>query len=234
MIGFRAPFLEVNEHTRKVLNDNKYIKYESSYNTDNPMAPFTMDSGPVKNSSVASESYPGLWQIPLNAVKNSTHKAVYSMDPGRITHDNSNEYPQDGKSKFIPAGDMRDLLIQNFDEQRVGSRIPFSVNFHTPWMNADGYATALSEFLDYTRKFDDVFFITYTELIVWMQNPVPLSKMPKQSDVCVSIVVPPKTFWEQWGTVVLVTSIVIGPVFLLSSVVLFAQMFFLVAIRNPA
>ncbi|AGE56244.1 polysaccharide deacetylase [Paramecium bursaria Chlorella virus NE-JV-1] len=230
MIGFRAPFLEVNEHTRKVLYDDKNILYESSYNTDAPMVPFTLDSGLVKNSSVASESYPGLWQIPLNSISNAMHKATYSMDPGRISQDQT-ESPATG-SKFIPANDMRDLLIQNFNEHRE-NRLPFSVNFHTPWMNADGYAAALGKFLDYTRRFDDVYFITYTELIEWMKNPVPVSKMPKQSRSCVPIVVPAETFWNKYGDLILVVSIVVGPVFTLSFGTLIAHVFFLIALKNP-
>jgi peptidoglycan/xylan/chitin deacetylase (PgdA/CDA1 family) len=231
MVGFRAPFLEVNEHTREVLYDDKNIKYESSYNTETPLAPFTMDSGPVKNSSVEFESWPGLWQIPLNVVQNSTHDAAFTMDPGRISQSQT-ESPPDG-SLFIPADDMLNLLIQNFEDSYYDSRIPFSVNFHTPWMKADGYAAALGEFLEYTRNFDDVYFITYTELIDWMRNPIPLSAMPKQSSECVSVDVPPESFWSRYGYIIIIVSAVLGPVLLLSVGTLLAQLFFVLALKNP-
>ena len=232
MTGFRAPFLDVNEHTRRVLNKDRKILYESSYNSDYNMAPFTMDNGPFKNSSMA-ESYPGFWQVPLNSVQNKVHKAAYTMDPGRISQ-TIHEFPFDIPGEFIPASSMFDLLVQNFDDNRNGNRIPFSVNFHTPWMQVDGYASAFSDFLEYTREFDDVYYVTYTELIEWMKKPIPLSQMPKQSSTCIPIIVAPKTFWEQWGTVILVAAIVAGPVFTLTIGMLIAQIFFLIILKNPA
>ena len=231
MKGFRAPYLETNEHVRKVLYDDEFIEYDSTYNpSGKTMAPFTMDSGLVKNSSLDSESWPGMWQIPVNAVEGGSHEAVYSMYPGRISHAISEPYEPSGT--FIHADSMLDLLVENFNTQYNGSRLPFSINFHTPWMNADGYSAALGEFLEYTRHFEDVYFITYSELVAWMRNPVPLSKMPPKNSQCVQITVPKEKFWKLYGTVIIVTSLVIGPILVMSLSVLIAQIVYLMFFKK--
>lgn len=236
MRGFRAPYLETNENVRKVLYEDGFIEYDSTYNPSGyPMAPFTMDSGLVKNSSLEFESWPGLWQIPVNAVEGESHEAVYSMDPGRISHGPSEPYQSSASvGTFIPADIMLDLLVDNFHTQYNGSRLPFSVNFHTPWLNAPGYSTALGEFLEYVRNFEDVYFITYSELVAWMRNPVPLSDMPPRDSQCIPIIVPPVKFWSKYGTAIIVTSIVIGPILLMSVSVLVAQLVFLVFFKKTA
>jgi hypothetical protein len=234
MKGFRAPYLETNEHVRKILYEDEFIEYDSTYNPSGySLAPFTMDSGLVKNSSLESESWPGLWQIPVNAVEGETHEAVYSMDPGRISHGYVDPHESSVPAgEFIPADMMLDLLVDNFHAQYNGSRLPFSVNFHTPWMNADGYSAALGEFLEYVGHFEDVYFITYSELMAWMRNPIPLNKMPPKNSQCVPIIVPKEPFWKKYGTAVIVTSIVIGPILLMSVSVLIAQIIFLVFFKK--
>jgi len=233
MKGFRAPYLETNENVRKVLFDDDFIEYDSTYNPyKKTMAPFTMDSGLVKNSSLEFESWPGLWQIPVNEVEDETYESAYSMDPGRISQGVIEPYETEGE--FIPAENMLDLLVNNFHKQYNGSRLPFSVNFHTPWLNAPGYSAALGEFLEYVRNFDDVYFITYSELVAWMRNPVPLDEMPPKNSQCIPITVPPIKFWSKYGTAVIVASIVIGPVLLMSVSVLIAQIIFLVFFKKTA
>jgi peptidoglycan/xylan/chitin deacetylase (PgdA/CDA1 family) len=231
MKGFRAPYLETNENVRKILYEDDYIEYDSSYNPyRRSMAPFTMDSGLVKNSSLSSESWPGLWQIPVNPVESDGFDAVYSMDPGRLSH--AVYEPGETPGAFIPAEEMLDLLIENFQIQYNGSRLPFSVNFHTPWMNADGYSAALGEFLEYTSQLDDVYFITYSELVSWMRDPVPLSMMPLKNTQCVPIIVPKEKFWTKYGTTMTIISIVIGPILVMSLFVLIAQIIFLVFYKD--
>ncbi|AGE59899.1 polysaccharide deacetylase [Acanthocystis turfacea Chlorella virus TN603.4.2] len=231
MKGFRAPYLETNENVRKILYEDEYIEYDSTYNpSDYTMAPFTMDSGLVKNSSVKSETWPGLWEIPVNPVESDGFNAVYSMDPGRLSH--GAVEPHETTGTFIPSHEMLDLLIENFHVQYNGSRLPFSVNFHTPWMNADGYSAALGEFLEYTRQFEDVYFITFSELIAWMRNPVPLSMMPPKNTQCVPITVPKDSFWTTYGTTMTIIGLIIGPIFVMSCFVLIAQIIFLVFYKN--
>ena len=225
MVGFRAPYLEVNEHVRKVLYDDKNIKYDSSYNVDKPLAPFTMDSGLVKNSSVASESWPGLWQIPLISFGKGHGVGRYAMDPGRITQAIADPLTI---GQFIPASDMFDVLVSSFEKEYVnGSKLPFSINFHTPWLNAPDYATNLGLFLKYTSQFEDVYYITYSELIDWMKNPIPLEDMPQNNRFCTYVSVPPISFWNRYKNETLVTAIVVGPIIILSIGTLLAQIIFI-------
>jgi hypothetical protein len=166
----------------------------------------------------------------VNPVESEDYEAVYSMDPGRLSQ--AMYEPGQTPGAFIPPENMLDLLVENFEKQYNGSRLPFSVNFHTPWMNAEGYAEALGEFLDYTKQFEDVYFITYTELIEWMRNPIPLSEMPPKNTQCVPIVVPKDSFWTTDGSTMTIDAIVIGPILVMSTAVLIAQVIFLVFFKN--
>lgn len=234
MIGFRPPYLEINENVRNVLVDDPTIRWSSDLNhyidgadlNGTQLWPFTMDSGFVKNSSLEHESHPGFWEIPLNPIMSEIFNPVYSMDPGRITSGTEVPEPHDGD--FIPADDLMDLLIENFNGVYNNKRSPFAINFHTPWLMADGYAQILTEFLDYTKSFDDVYFVTFSELIEWMKNPVPLEKMPPRNLECVPEIIPPKSFWEKYNIPIIVTAISIGPVITISICILIAQFIFIV------
>jgi len=234
MVGFRPPYLEINENVRNVLAADPDIQWSSDFNNQydvsivnsSQMWPFTMDSGVVKNSSLGYESHPGLWEIPLNPIESDTFDAIYSMDPGRINQD---EYdPEEKIGAFIPANDLTELLIENFNSVYASNKSPFSINFHTPWLMVDGYDQALSEFLDYAKSFDDVYFVTFSELIEWMRNPVPLEEMPPRNLECVPEIIPPKSFWEKYNIPIIVTAISIGPVITISICILIAQLIFIV------
>lgn len=234
MIGFRPPYLEINENVRNVLANDPNIQWSSDFNhqyevetlNNTQMWPFTMDSGVVKNSSLEYESHPGFWEIPLNPIMSETFDPIYSMDPGRITSGAEVPEPHDGD--FIPANDLMDLLVENFNGVYTSNRSPFAINFHTPWLLADGYAEVLTEFLEYTKSFDDVYFVTFSELIEWMKNPVPLEKMPPRNLECVPEIIPPKSFWEKYKIPIIVTAISIGPVITISICILIAQLIFIV------
>jgi hypothetical protein len=221
MVGFRAPYLETDVDTRRVLYEDGIIQWEASYYTDTyPLSPFTEDSGLVINST-GIESWPGMWQIPLNLIDDDENGATYTMDPGRMSE--SDDDPNDPGS-FVPAEQMLNALIKTFDAQYYnGTKLPFSVNFHTPWLLAEGYSAALGEFLDYVRQFDDVYFITFSQLVAWMKDPIPLEFMAPVDRGCELIVIPPLTFLQKYGTFIILLSAILGPLILLSFAVAIAQ-----------
>jgi peptidoglycan/xylan/chitin deacetylase (PgdA/CDA1 family) len=175
MIGFRAPYLDTNTEVRKTLFDGTDIQWESTYNVDpkspwfhnnSKVWPFTMDSGTVLKSKIIDhESYPGRWEVPLIAVTDGTND--YSMDPGVAL-----------RGAALKPGDTMKMLHNTLDESRNGNRAPMGIYFHTPWLATPGYVNVLNDFIDYAIKYDDVRFVTTSQLIDWMKNPKNVEEMP--------------------------------------------------------
>jgi peptidoglycan/xylan/chitin deacetylase (PgdA/CDA1 family) len=132
MIGFRHPYLVNNPATRRVLSDAGLV-YDSTMienfpSESSPAAgqrvwPFTMDAGipvncewnaPDGKCSQQNESYPGLWEVPMWELQDSTGTHIATMDP---------------------EGDVYNLLLDNFNMNYNGNKAPFGIFIHAPWFD---------------------------------------------------------------------------------------------------
>jgi len=175
ILGYRTPFLVNNNATRKIIHDAGLL-YDASmieaFQEDSEVEtapgqrvwPFTMDQGipincnwnfPDGQCNQTSEKYPGLWEVPLWELQNSNGDHLFSMDP---------------------TGDVYNILVENFNMNYQNNRAPFGLFVHAPWFNKDTTA-ATNKFLDYAFAQPNVWAVTTTQLIRWMQNPVPASQM---------------------------------------------------------
>lgn len=175
LAGFRAPYLINNPQTRKALAEEK-ILYDSSmiqaFSQGGLMStapgqrvfPFTMDRGipidcnwnyPDGQCNGTTESYAGLWEVPLWELQNEAGEHLFSMDP---------------------EGDVFNIYKENFDMNYNNNRAPFGIFLHAPWFN-DKNTRALNQFMDYAMSLPDVWAITTRQLVEWMKNPVPASQM---------------------------------------------------------
>jgi len=175
LVGYRTPYLVNNPQTRQAMFDEKLL-YDSSmiqaFSKGAPMStqpgqrvfPFTMDKGipmncnwnyPDGQCNGTSESYPGLWEAPLWELQNAAGEHLFSMDP---------------------EGDVFNIYKENFDMNYYNNRAPFGVFLHAPWFT-DKNTRALNQFMDYAMSLPNVWAITTRQLIEWMKDPVPASKM---------------------------------------------------------
>eukprot|EP00890_Picochlorum_soloecismus_P000809 jgi/Picsp_1/1729/NSC_05202-R1_hypothetical chitooligosaccharide deacetylase len=186
MVGFRSPYLVHNPQVRDILHqngllyDSSIIEYINSQSqTSNSFSerlwPYTMDKGIVQDCEwtkpaghcTEQENYPGLWEVPMWPLLNDTLDKLnnaYSMDPG----------PGFG-------GDVYSTFATNFDQAYNGNRAPFPIYLHAPWFTDDNIA-ATNKFIEYALSKGDVYFVTMTELINWMQNPIPASEYQKKAN----------------------------------------------------
>merc|ERR1712142_1198743 len=66
-----------------------------------------------------------------------------------------------------------DLLLNNFLRHYLTNRAPFPMFMHAGWFTANPYRwEALNDFIDTVLAQPDVFFVTATDVIEWMKNPV--------------------------------------------------------------
>ena len=156
----------------QLLEDNGFsydstIGFELAEMDQRPF-PFTMNNAipdPSCNTCSPQESYPGLWEIPLWALQYNGQ--VYPMDPGM-----SRTY----RKKMSVASSSEDVLRTAFDVAYNGNRAPLPIAVHPFWFN-DDRVRETQTFINYALAQDDVYFVTMTQLMEWMQDPVPASSM---------------------------------------------------------
>ncbi|EFN52371.1 hypothetical protein CHLNCDRAFT_138801 [Chlorella variabilis] len=177
--GFRNPYLQTNPTVREVLHDNGFLFDSTLMENDvsisdsmhNRVWPYTLDFGIAQNCDWFSpaqtcnseERYPGMWEVPLYIMSG---KGVYTMD-----------YGSDNRHSLY------DILMTNFEETYYGNRAPFPIYIHTPWFNDDRIAD-LQKFADYTMELGDVYWVTMSQLIEWMRNPIPASELRRSGAMC--------------------------------------------------
>ena len=175
LVGYRVPYLVHNPEVRQIMYEAG-LMYDASmisvFSEDSQVEnrpgqrvfPFTMDHGipidcnwnyPDGQCNGSTEMYPGLWEVPLWELQNQAGDHLYTMDP---------------------EGDVLGLLQENFNMNYQNNRAPFGIFVHATWF--DPYKTdAVNKFLDWAMSFPDVWVVTTTQLVKWMQNPVPTSQM---------------------------------------------------------
>ena len=158
--GFRVPFLGTSEEEVKVLHENSFT-YEASMSTPELYWPFTLDyKSPICNSPATcpAQSYPGLWLVPVNPLKQSNGFNCDTLDACNV--------PQ-SKQEWV------DLLWANFNAHYETNRSPF--NLYSQADQPGNRADALREFLSQALALGDVYVVTHSQIIDWVRNPVPSS-----------------------------------------------------------
>lgn len=111
-----------------------------------------------------TKPYPGLWEIPVNPLSNE-----YNTCP---TADQC-VFPSSDESD--DSDDIVTFLQENFEHHYTTNRAPFQINFHVNWFTSKNKVKALSKFIEnLLAKYNDVYFITYQQLVSWLRSPTAL------------------------------------------------------------
>lgn len=73
--------------------------------------------------------------------------------------------------------EVAENLMKNFKRHYESNRAPFGLYFHSAWFNTQHYRRGFLRFLDEIIKNPDVYFVTKWQLLQWMQQPTPLSRI---------------------------------------------------------
>ncbi|KAJ3191788.1 hypothetical protein HK101_007413 [Irineochytrium annulatum] len=155
--GFRAPYLNFNMSTFERISSLGYL-YDSSVSVNpssNPLFPWTYDHGvPVTcNTGI------WLWEVPMYTMNNNLGIASALMDPG-------------GDHVTLLAAFKRNFLDYHYNQNRA----PFGIWLHAAWILEDPtrIAGVLHPFMDWVNEVtnNSTYFVTASQLIAWMQNPV--------------------------------------------------------------
>jgi len=146
------------------------LMYDSSAPTIRQDAswPYTLDNGFADDIDCVSTNtcgtitpHKGLWEIPLYSFffQDATKPPV-SMDPD---YDN---------------GGLLNLLKDNFNFRYNGNRQPLAIAVHAVHCNEpEAKVKVFREFIKWCIGQKDVYFVTYSQLIEYMKNPVKASEL---------------------------------------------------------
>jgi len=165
--GFRAPYLQPGGDTMFEAMARCGMLYDTSLpaaENNPPIWPYTLNHKSTQECKIGpcpKNSHPGLWEVPM----------VYYQDEQKppsvcamidACHDNGTK-----QSAY-------DLLLNNFLRHYLTNRAPFPMFMHAGWFTTSSYRwEALNDFIDTVLSQPDVYFVTPTDVIDWMKNPVP-------------------------------------------------------------
>merc|ERR1712142_1244086 len=164
--GFRAPYLQPGGDVMFEAMARCGMLYDTSLpaaENNPPIWPYTLNHKSTQECKIGpcpKNSHPGLWEVPM----------VYYQDEQKppsvcamidACHDNGTK-----QSAY-------DLLLNNFLRHYLTNRAPFPMFMHAGWFTTSSYRwEALNDFIDTVLAQPDVFFVTATDVIEWMKNPV--------------------------------------------------------------
>ncbi|XP_017485935.1 PREDICTED: mucin-5AC-like, partial [Rhagoletis zephyria] len=166
--GMRAPFLSVGGNKMyKMLYDSNFT-YDSSlpvYENRPPSWPYTFDYKIFHDCMIPpcpTRSYPGVWQVPMVMWQD--------LNGGRCSMGDacSNPSESDGVYKMI---------MKNFERHYTTNRAPFGLYYHAAWFTQPHHKEGFIKFLDAINQMPDVWIVTNWQMLQWVRDPTPLSRI---------------------------------------------------------
>ncbi|XP_077546080.1 chitin deacetylase 7-like [Haemaphysalis longicornis] len=175
--GFRGPLLYTGgDKGFRMLH--KYFRYDSSLvhqrvRGEHPVYPYTMNFGFRRSCTVEpcpKGTYPGLWVLPMNV--------FFAEGAGDV-------FPCAMADACIPqpetANDTFNYLRSNFEEFYNTNRAPFPVFLHEGYLKHPERKAGYLQFVDWLLQKDDVYLVTSSDVLRFMEDPKPLSDYARRT-----------------------------------------------------
>ncbi|XP_046664819.1 chitin deacetylase 1 [Homalodisca vitripennis] len=171
IVGMRAPFLKPGRNTQyEVVEDFGFI-YDSSVGVPplrTPVWPYTLDykiSHECKSGTCPTKSFPGIWEVPLNAHYVETYEGGHCPYLDQcVLHNHDKD-------------DVFEWLQEDFYRSYKQNRAPYMLPFHTNWFQLKELEDGLHKFVEWVLTLDDVWFVTVTQALTWMTDPRPVKDL---------------------------------------------------------
>lgn len=174
--GWRSPSLKpVGDDQYKILKAFGFV-YDSTliskrvFNGKSGVFPFTLDYGwtePCQQGPCPKNKHPELWEIPVSSLEN-------------IKHGHSCKYADGCPQPMLTAAETEEFLWRNFLRHYQSNRHPFSINLTQKWFHWHYHQNyqGLLNFIDRVLELGNVYFVSNTDAIKWIQSPVKWSEIP--------------------------------------------------------
>ncbi|XP_071527401.1 chitin deacetylase 7 isoform X2 [Panulirus ornatus] len=132
-----------------------------------PVWPYSLDykiPHECRSGTCPTRSFPGVWELPMNS-----HYQDRNYNGGFC------QYLDQCVLNYLEEADVVEWLIADFERHYNGNRAPYMMSLTTNWFQTPVLESALHTFIDYTMRFDDVYYTTVTEALQWVTTPQKLN-----------------------------------------------------------
>jgi len=171
-IGWKTPELKTLGNEQFKLLQKYGIKYDATILESVPKAgkpkqwPYTLDfayKGDCTVPECPTDKFPGIWELPVNSLQDYKKMFECAYIDGCMFSPPSQESTED-------------FLWDNFLENYNSNKAPFGIHLRQVWFSHPAYAQNLRGLVDFISKIlniNDVYIVSASDVITWMENPVP-------------------------------------------------------------
>ncbi|XP_014787134.1 chitin deacetylase 7 [Octopus bimaculoides] len=174
--GMRAPFLQPGGNWQfQIISDLKRdgFKYDASlvsyiHKIDPyapPIWPYTLDFPSVDDCGVKpcpDWTFRGLWEIPLVEYEDKDGTLCAMLDECDTSRSEEELY---------------NVIMKNFENHYNTNRAPFGIYMHSPWLKNPSNFNVVRRFMQDISTRGDVWFVSQSKVLDWIQNPKTLQSM---------------------------------------------------------
>lgn len=172
IVGMRAPYLRVGGNNQFAMMEEQAFLYDSSITAplqDVPLWPYTLYFRMPHRCHGNDQSCPtrshAVWELVMNELDRREDPEFDEHLPGCAMIDSC--------SNILDGEQFYAFLNHNFDRHYTTNRAPLGLFYHAAWLKnnpemLDSFLFWIDETLS---KYDDVYFVTATQVIQWIQKP---------------------------------------------------------------
>jgi len=162
--GFRSPHLQPGGDVMFDALNRSGLVYDSTLvagENNPPMWPYTLDyksSQDCKIGPCPKNSHPQMWEVPMVQYVDEKLRVCSMLDACQDKLTKESAY---------------NLLLTNFMRHYQTNRAPFPI-FMSTWLSTGQYRLdALLDFVDTILMLPNVYIVTISDVLQWIQNPIP-------------------------------------------------------------
>ncbi|KAF0290838.1 hypothetical protein FJT64_011004 [Amphibalanus amphitrite] len=172
VVGMRTPYLRVGGNNQFSMMDDQTFLYDSTITAplgDLPIWPYTLLNKmphPCHGNAqkCPTRAFP-VWEMVMNELDRREDPRIDDNLPGCAQVDSC--------SNILNGEQFYNFLNHNFDRHYLTNRAPLSLNFHSAWLKKGDFLDYLLRWIeDIQISVTDVYFVTMTQVIEWMQEPL--------------------------------------------------------------
>ncbi|CAL1270360.1 unnamed protein product [Larinioides sclopetarius] len=175
IVGVRSPYLRVGGNSQFSMMEEQAFLYDSTLTaplSNPPLWPYTLYfrmphkcHGNGQNCPTRSHA---VWEMVMNELDR--------RDDPNFDEELAGCAMVDSCSNIISGEQFYNFLNHNFNRHYKTNRAPLGLYFHAGWLRLNqDYLDALVQWMDEVLGKNDVYFVTMTQVLQWMQSPTELS-----------------------------------------------------------
>lgn len=178
IVGLRAPYLRVGGNTQFEMMEEQFFVYDSSIAAPlgrKPIWPYSLDYRMPHKCHGNAQNCPSrshrVWEMPINELDRRDDPSYDEALSGcHLVSSCSNIYDKD---------QFQRLLEHNFQRHYSTNKAPLSLSFDAAWLQLNkGFTKVLLNFIKMTLEtYNDVYFVTETQVIQWMKTPTDVNSL---------------------------------------------------------